>query len=129
MREKIEMSVRTVNHANRNNSTKKGMRERANSREDKRMNVRRLNRNNVSERKRENVKTNKDREDHALVKKSTSTDNKDLDLMIVIEIDVINKDPARKNTNAGEENSASDLTALQRARTLICLTIPRKWIS
>ena len=107
------MIARIVNPANRSRSTRREMRGRADSREGRRM----------------NAKTNKDREDHVPARKSTFPINKDLDSMTAIEINAINKDPARKNTNAGEESSASDLTVLRRARTRTCLTIPRKWIS
>jgi hypothetical protein len=125
------MIARIVNPANRSRSTKKEMRGRADRREGRRMTVRRLNRNseNESERRIGNAKTNKDREGHVPARKSTFPINKDLDSMTAIEINAINKDPARKNTNAGEESSASDLTVLRKARTPTCLTIPRKWIS
>lgn len=118
------MTARIVNPANRSRSTKREMRERADSREGRRMTVKRLNRNNENESERRigNAKTNKDREDHVPARKN-------LDSMTATETNAINKDPARKNTNAGEESSASDLTVLRRARTPTCLTIPRKWIS
>ena len=125
------MIGRIVNPANRSRSTRREMRGRADSREGRRMTVRRLNRNsaNESERRINNAKTNKDREDHVPARKSTFPINKDLYSMTAIETNAINKDPARKNTNAGEESSASDLTVLRKARTPTCLTIPRKWIS
>lgn len=46
-----------------------------------------------------------------------------------IEINVTSNDPVRKNTNAGEESSASDSIALLKVRIPICLMTPKKWIS
>jgi hypothetical protein len=49
--------------------------------------------------------------------------------MIVIEIDELNKNPARKSMSAGEDRNVLDLTVPQKARIQTCLMTLKKWIS